>query len=56
MSLLLASYLLLLTDINECSINKGGCEQECTNNNGSFVCSCFPGYVGGVFCSGTAYF
>ena len=32
-------------DIDECEILKGGCEHICTNRNGSFDCSCLPGYV-----------
>ena len=32
------------SDVNECSTNKGGCNQVCTNNIGSFVCSCNTGY------------
>ena len=30
-------------DIDECGIT-GSCEQDCTNKNGSFVCSCRTGY------------
>lgn len=39
-------------EINECHAENGGCEQECTNTNGSFQCSCYSGYFGSVFCSG----
>ena len=28
------------SDINECSINNGGCSDTCTNLEGSFSCSC----------------
>ena len=31
-------------DVDECSSNNGGCQQKCTNNVGSFVCSCQKGY------------
>lgn len=31
-------------DINECSTNNGGCEQECRNLNGGHVCACRQGY------------
>ncbi|WAR28412.1 SCUB1-like protein, partial [Mya arenaria] len=31
--------------INECSLNKGGCQHVCRNNVGSFTCSCNSGYV-----------
>ena len=35
------------TDINECLPNGGlgTCQQNCTNTNGSYYCSCKPGYV-----------
>jgi len=32
-------------DIDECSINSDGCAQTCTNNFGSFECSCSAGYL-----------
>ena len=32
-------------DINECDTKNGGCAQTCTNNNGSFICSCDVGYL-----------
>ena len=34
----------LCVDTNECSYLNGGCEHICTNNNGSFECSCRRGY------------
>ena len=34
----------LCTDLNECDINNGGCDQICENTAGSFRCSCRPGY------------
>ena len=35
---------LLSLDINECSTNNGGCNQTCTNTNGSYECSCNIGF------------
>lgn len=32
------------TDIDECSLATTPCDQECTNLNGSFQCTCRPGY------------
>ena len=32
-------------DIDECTENTNGCAQICTNNAGSFTCSCSQGYV-----------
>ncbi|XP_052793913.1 latent-transforming growth factor beta-binding protein 4-like isoform X2 [Mya arenaria] len=32
-------------DINECKLDNGGCNQTCSNTEGSFLCSCEPGYV-----------
>ena len=43
------------TDINECGTANGGCEHNCTNSIGSFICSCDAGYQldgNGVNCSG----
>ncbi|MFC1670742.1 calcium-binding EGF-like domain-containing protein [Spirochaetota bacterium] len=42
-------------DINECSVSNGGCEQNCTNLDGNFSCSCFSGYtlnIDGFNCDG----
>ena len=39
------------SDVNECASNGGGCEQICTDNVGSFECSCRPGFTrNGRFC------
>ena len=32
-------------DIDECDLDNGGCDQICTNAEGSFKCSCEPGYA-----------
>ena len=32
------------TDINECSIGNGGCQQTCINTPGSYHCGCRSGY------------
>ena len=37
--------LFLHIDILECLVNEGGCEQNCMNTIGSFVCSCDDGYT-----------
>ena len=34
------SYL----DVNECDLLNGGCEHQCKNKNGSFICQCNRGY------------
>ena len=42
-------------DVNECNFDSGGCQQTCTNNVGSFTCSCDSGYelnVDGLNCNG----
>ena len=31
------------SDINECDITKGGCDDICNNTPGSFTCSCNEG-------------
>lgn len=35
---------ILLTDINECTNDKGNCSQQCINLVGSFECKCDEGY------------
>ena len=51
-------FLIIYTfpkDINECAANNGGCSQVCTDNEGSFVCSCNTGYeldADGATCNG----
>ena len=38
--------LLCLTDIDECaSTGSSGCDQVCTNTNGSYTCGCNNGYM-----------
>ena len=44
-------FCLYSSDVNECASNNGGCEQICTDNVGSFECSCRPGFTrNGRFC------
>ncbi|KAH8350971.1 hypothetical protein KR067_008087, partial [Drosophila pandora] len=31
-------------DIDECQVKNGGCSHRCKNSEGSFKCSCLPGY------------
>ncbi|XP_058055579.1 protein tolkin-like, partial [Anopheles bellator] len=33
------------TDIDECAVNNGGCQQECKNTVGSYLCFCRNGYT-----------
>ena len=50
---------LLSLDINECSTNNGGCNQTCTNTNGSYECSCNVGFNladNNHDCDGTLYY
>ena len=35
---------MLISDINECETNNGGCQQICTNVFGSYFCTCNNGY------------
>lgn len=32
------------TDIDECAVNNGGCQHECQNTLGSYMCRCNDGY------------
>ena len=42
---LLLKFISYATDIDECSINNGGCDHTCTNTRGSYKCSCNTSYV-----------
>ena len=47
--------MVLLLDINECSLSMDNCHTNasCTNIGGSFVCTCGSGYTGnGTVCVG----
>ena len=35
---------LYSSDDDECATVSGGCDHVCSNTNGSFTCSCHPGY------------
>ena len=38
-------YIYLYTDVNECdAADKGGCEHDCVNTDGSYRCECEAGY------------
>ncbi len=48
-------YLILLSDIDECTDSGHNCDNKavCNNTVGSFTCSCKAGYSGdGVTCTG----
>ena len=38
-------FLLTITDINECELEADGCQHICNNVDGSFHCTCYPGYT-----------
>ena len=33
-----------MIDIDECAVNNGGCEHDCTNQNGGYTCGCQSGF------------
>ena len=37
-------YCFILSDVDECSTNNGGCQHECINNVGSYECRCRSGF------------
>lgn len=42
---LITPCIMIFADINECSYNRGGCEQLCINSPGHYTCSCLTGYT-----------
>ena len=56
--IILILVFLNYPDINECTVNNGGCQQNCFNFQGSFVCWCNAGYSrdeNGKTCSGELF-
>ena len=48
--------IIVLLDVDECAEKTDNCHEKakCTNNEGSFFCSCNRGYTGnGIYCYGT---
>ena len=35
----------MFSDVNECRVDHGGCEQDCINTVGSYECQCKQGYI-----------
>ena len=35
---------MYLSDIDECGLSNGGCNQKCNNTHGSFECACEKGF------------
>ena len=47
-----------VADDNECETMNGGCEHTCSNEPGSFTCSCRAGYdlqADQISCAGTSH-
>ena len=36
---------IFLQDVDECAVNNGGCQHECKNVIGAYVCSCHNGFT-----------
>ena len=52
---LIVCFDINFSDINECNDGSDNCHHNatCNNNDGSFYCTCNPGYTGnGTFCEG----
>ena len=40
----LLTIMFIVTDINECSVNNGGCSGVCRDFPGGYLCECAAGY------------
>ena len=40
-----ASFILNISDKDECEMKNGGCVHECTNTDGGYECYCHEGFV-----------
>ena len=50
-------FISFNSDVDECSINNGGCDQKCVNHRGSFECVCESGFKQiGAKCQGRGNF
>ena len=51
------SIMVLFSDVNECQLNNGNCEQGCTNTEGGFFCTCMDGFFlfNATHCRGMPY-
>ena len=38
-------FSITISDIDECALKVSGCQQNCKNAKGSFVCQCNLGYA-----------
>lgn len=44
-----------ISDVNECAVENGGCQNICVNSEGSYRCECSQGYAlqsDGMNCEG----
>ena len=45
----------VISDVNECTDDNGGCDHICTDTEGAYTCSCREGYelqADGAICEG----
>ena len=50
-----ATNYIISLDVNECEISNGGCQHQCRNTDGSYLCQCKEGFflnINGKACSG----
>ena len=44
-SYLICCDMIIYLDVNECEMLNGGCQHQCRNTNGSYLCQCNDGFL-----------
>lgn len=53
----MSRFVSVVLDIDECTVDLGGCSDVCENTPGSYKCQCSVGYklIGEISCEGNLF-